>query len=78
MTKTTVKNAVRATAELAVIAVYVVVPSTVVGLVNRKYGRLAAFATALGFYAIEETMNRDNDEAFVEKVDNAYDSMTHE
>ena len=76
MTKRTVTDFAYATAGLAAIAIPVVLPTIVVELVNRKYGRPAAFATAVGFYAVNEIMIRANDAAFVAKLSNAYDSMT--
>ena len=76
MTKRTVTDFAYATAGLTAIVIPVVLPTIVVGLVNRKYGRPAAFATAVGFYAVNEIMIRANDAAFAAKLGNAYDSMT--
>ena len=76
MTKRTVTDFAYATAGLTAIVIPVVLPTIVVGLVNRKYGRPAAFATAVGFYAVNEIMIRANDAAFGAKLSNAYDSMT--
>ena len=77
MTKRTVTDFAYATAGLTAIVIPVVLPTIVVELVNRKYGRPAAFATAVGFYAVNEIMIRANDAAFAAKLSNAYDSMTN-